>query len=70
MVEDAITIHTIIIALLILELDYSPSDNVALFWIIYLDTVAHTIESGLLSERVILISQLRSFFQNIFSIVL
>ena len=70
MIEDAITIHTIIIALLILELDYSPSDNVALFWIIYLDTVAHTIESGLLSERVILISQLRSFFQNIFSIVL
>ena len=31
MVEDAITIHTIIIVLLILELDYSLSDNVALF---------------------------------------
>ena len=31
MVEDAITIDTIIIVLLILELDYSLSDNVALF---------------------------------------
>ena len=40
MVEDAITIDTIIIVLLILELDYSLSDNVALFWIICLDTAA------------------------------
>ena len=39
MVEDAITIHTIIIVLLILELDYSLSDNVALFLKIYLDTI-------------------------------
>lgn len=39
MVEDAITFHAIIIVLFILELDYSLSDNVALFWKIYLDTV-------------------------------
>ena len=40
MVEDSITVHTIIMAPLISVLEYSLSDNVALFWIICLDTVA------------------------------